>query len=102
MGTQTNTQDGDMGKYGGFALAQVKALFNIPKERENTERMNGNFNGRLQWVLDTGASYHMSSNVHAFTNLFKFPVEITIKGPSGTMGKVQEAGTINLDHGRIL
>ena len=42
--------------------------------------MSGKCHGSLQWVLNSGACYHMSSNVHGFNNLFKLPYGINIKG----------------------
>jgi len=87
--------EGELSKYGGFTPAQVEALFNLFKERENKERMNG----KQQWVLDTGASYH---NIHLFIDMFKLSSEIKIVGPNGELASVKEAGTIDFGNYMVL
>ena len=57
-------------------------------------------NGK-QWVLDSRASYHMTSELDIFANLFKFPKAIKILGPNGKVALVKEAGTIDLGNGLI-
>ena len=67
------------------------------KEREYKERMNGK-----QWVLDSRASYHMTSELDMLTNLFKFPEAMKILGPNGKVALTKELGTIDLGSELIL
>ena len=43
----------------------------------------------IDWVLDTGASYHMTSDFNAFTNLFDLVQIVYITLPDGKIVKVR-------------
>ena len=89
-------------KYGGFTPSQVEALFTLFKERENKEKMSGKYNGPLQWVLDSGASHHMTFNRNVFSQLYKLPAAIYITIPNGKEETVTEGGIVNLGNGLVL
>jgi len=50
----------------GLNPCQVEALFNMFKERERKDKINGKF-VTTKWVLDSGASYHMTSDLNTTT-----------------------------------
>jgi len=56
----------------------------------------------FDWVLDTEASYHMTSYLYALTALFDLAQPIYITLPDGKIVKVWQAGTVNLRHGLVL
>jgi len=89
-------------KYGGFTLAQVEALFSLFKERENKEKMSGKYGGPVQWVLDSGASHHMTFNRNIFSTLSRLPAAIYVTIPNGQEEIVTEGGTVNLGNGLVL
>ena len=52
---------------------QIEASFTLFNERENKDKLSGKNilpTDMIDWVLDTGASYHMTSDFNAFTDLF--------------------------------
>ena len=56
----------------------------------------------FDWGLDVGVSYHMTSEMHALTNLFYLPQVIYIALPDGEILKVRQAGIVDVGHGLIL
>jgi len=54
------------------------------------------------WVLDTGASYHMTSDLPALIDLFNLAQVVYIMLLDGKIVKVRQAGIVNLGHGIIL
>ena len=73
------------------------------KEEENQERLSGKKLpiASLEWILDSGASHHMTSNIIAINDLCDLPQAIYILIPNGIVVKVKQAGTVNLRHGLV-
>lgn len=74
------------------------------KAKENQERMSGkNFSVvAIQWVLDSRASHHMTSNPHIIQNLTQLTRPIFITGPSGEILVIEQAGTVVISPNLIL
>jgi len=55
----------------GLNTKQVDALFNLFKERKKQEKMSGKYLGTpsLQWVIDSGASHHMTPHIDVLDNM---------------------------------
>jgi len=54
--------------------------------------MSGKYNGPLEWVLDSGASHHMTFNHDIFSNISKLPTTIYVTIPNGKEEIVTEGG----------
>jgi len=52
--------------------------------------------GSLQWLLNLGASHHMTSNFAVLTNVHKLSVPIIISQPDGRQVKVEQACMVQL------
>jgi len=89
-------------KYGGFTPAQVKALFTLFKERKNKEKMSGKYKGPLEWVLDSGASHHMTFNRDILSNISKLPTTVYVTIPNDKEEIITIEGTVNLGNGLVL
>jgi len=55
-----------------------------------------------EWILDSGVSHHITSNLQAMTKLVQLPKIINITIPNGYTVAVREAGTVDLRHGLVL
>jgi len=74
--------------FAGFTQSQVDQLFALFKERQSQEmvkKMSGKHlhTGPMQWVLDLGASHHMTSNYAAFSHVYNLSLPIIISQPNG-------------------
>ena len=81
--------------------SQIDTLFALFKEREKKEKLTvkkGLATSIFGWVLDTCASYHMTSDMGALTSLFYLGQLLYITLPDGKIVKVRQAGTVNLGH----
>ena len=71
----------------GFTQSQVDNLFALFKERQNqeVEKMTGKSLNitPMQWVLDSGASHHMTSSFAALENVYNLSTPIVISQPDG-------------------
>ena len=88
----------------GFTQSQIDSLYAIFKEKESQERLSDkdrNFTSH-EWILDSGASFHMTSNITVVNELYDLAQVIYILIPNGIVVKVQWAGTVNLGHGLVL
>ena len=56
----------------------------------------------VAWVLDTGASHHMTSNLAAVNNGYTLSMPIYILQPHGRKIKVEKAGSVKLGPNIIL
>jgi len=70
-------------KYRGFTPAQVEALFSLFKEREDKEKMSGKYVRPVQWVLDSGASHHMTFDRNIFSTLSRLPAVVCVTITNG-------------------
>lgn len=70
-------------KYAGFTPTKVEAIFSLFKERDNKEKMSSKCYGPVQWVLDLGASHHMTFNRNIFSKFSKLPAAIYVTIPNG-------------------
>ncbi|KAJ8445616.1 hypothetical protein Cgig2_018557 [Carnegiea gigantea] len=61
-------------------MAHLEEIYAHFKDKESQDRMNGkSYNAILvQWVLDSGASHHMTNNDYILQNLVKLPKPIFI------------------------
>jgi len=71
------------------------------KEQEKQEKMSGKsfYKGNVKWVLDSGASHHMTSNkcvFESFHNLYK-PISIGLS--DGRIILVKKAGDVKQGSG---
>jgi len=64
--------------------------------------MTDKYDGPLQWVLDYGASHHMTFNYNVFYYFSKLPAVVHITMPNGKEEIVIEGGMENLGNGLIL
>ena len=60
------------GQFAGFSTSQVEELFNLFRERQSQERMSAKsfYSQPLQWVLDSGASHHMTPSIHVMSDVY--------------------------------
>jgi len=51
----------DAARIAGFTATQIDTLYALFNERDNQEKLSAKklFSPSLEWVLDTGASYHV-------------------------------------------
>lgn len=58
----------------------------------------GDVNGQCEWIVDTGATYHMTPNLSYLhsTKTFKTPILITL--PDGSIKIVKTVGNVRLNH----
>lgn len=85
----------------GFTKSQVDHLFTLFKERhhqEQSDKLSGKcfHTTPMQWVLDSGASHHMTSNFAALTNVYTLSIPIIISQSDGRQVKVEQAGMVQL------
>lgn len=84
-----------------ISSSQVDHLFALFKERQNQEKME-KMSGKclhitpMQWVLDLGASHHMTSNLDILANVYILKKPIIISQPDGHQVKVEKAGTVRI------
>ena len=80
-------------KYGGFTQEQVEILYSLFRERENEDKMSGKafISMSLPWVLDGGASHHITSNKNALCNKYKLAAPLL---PEGQSVQVEESGMV--------
>ena len=77
----------------GLSNSQIEALFALFKERENKHKLSGKNilpTDMIDWVLDTGASYHMTSDFNAFADLFDLVQIVYIMLPDDKIVKVRQ------------
>jgi len=53
----------------------------------------------VKWVLDSGASHHMTSNECVFENLHNLSEPVSIGLPNGRIVLVKQVGDVNLGVG---
>ena len=74
-------KDGPTARFRGLTSAQLEEVYAYFKEKESPERMTGkSFSAAMvQWVLDSGASHHMTNNASIVRKLVKLskPIFIT-------------------------
>ena len=82
-------------KFGGLSVAQLEELYAFFKAKEQQERTSGkNFCViNLQWVLDSGASHHMTNNFHILYDVIRLPRPIYITTANDETITVQVAET---------
>lgn len=73
----------------------------MSKDRERKEKMSGK-SQPSQWVLDSGASHHMTSNIHVFANLHILSEPINIGLTDRRIIVAEKAGKMNLVGGLTL
>jgi len=56
----------------------------------------------MDWVLDTGASHHMTSNLATLTNIYTLSTPVFISQLDGRQVKVEKAGLVKLGPNIIL
>jgi len=56
----------------------------------------------VDWVLDTGAFHHMTSNLATLTNIYTLSTPVFICQPDGRQVKVEKAGLVKLGPNIIL
>ena len=56
----------------------------------------------LHWILDTGASHHMTANFPALTHIYTLSLPITISQPNGRQVLIEKAGMVKLGPDIIL
>jgi len=83
VATDKQNKEEDAGKrnrFGGLSATQLKELYAFFKAKEQQEKKSGkNFCAiNLQWVLDSGASHHMTSNFHILQDVIRLPRPIYI------------------------
>ncbi|KAL0386181.1 UNVERIFIED_CONTAM: hypothetical protein Sradi_3012400 [Sesamum radiatum] len=91
----------------------MKALKRIPNDpiqancAENYAGLHYSFSGigyldKTSWIIDSGATIHMCSDLHAFTLLQKSSTVSSIFLPNGTKTQVTQSGPINLSPNLVL
>ena len=55
-----------------------------------------------EWIIDSGASDHMTGNVKCVTNPRALTTEYKINLPDGETSKITHCGTVNLENGLSL
>jgi len=71
------------------------------KQRERKDKMNGKFVS-TKWVLDSGASYHMTSDLHILFNLHSLDEPVHISFPDGIMIIAKKAGQVKVRENLVL
>ena len=79
-------------------------LYALFKEKENQEKLSGKkySSTSLEWILDSDASYPMTSNITIINDLYDLLQAIFILIPNGVVIKVKQAGMVNLGHDCLL
>jgi len=94
-GKSREEEDGDEGhaRFDGLSKAQLEELYAYFKEKETQERMTGKrFSaGSMQWILDSGASHHMTNRINLIQNLVKLPEPIFITTTNNVTVMVEKA-----------
>jgi len=82
--------------FGGLTSAQLEEVYAYFKEKESQEHMTGkSFSAAMvQWVLDNGASHHMTNNASIIRKLVKLSEPIFITTANKVTVVVEQVGTV--------
>ncbi|XP_074299668.1 uncharacterized protein LOC141630800 [Silene latifolia] len=83
------------------ALEELGKLLQARKNDMETARLNGNFSSPFTWIIDTGASHHMSGCLSHFSNL-KIISPLSVGLPNGDLTVATQSGDIRLSSRLIL
>ena len=77
-------------------MAHLEEMYAYFKDKESQDGINGkSYNAiSVQWVLDSGASHHMTNNAYILQNLVKLPKPIFITTANKVTVMVEEARAI--------
>ncbi|KAJ8441288.1 hypothetical protein Cgig2_013395 [Carnegiea gigantea] len=91
VGAQTQGSNCEEG-FAGFRSSQGR------QNQEKIEKMSGKCSHitPIQWILDLGASHHMTSNFDILTNVYNLKTPIIILQPYGRQVKVEKASTVRI------
>ncbi|XP_074266497.1 uncharacterized protein LOC141589772 [Silene latifolia] len=89
----------DFNKLDARELEEISQMWKNRKT-ENSDRLSGNFS-TLSWIIDTGASHHMSGCLSHFTNIHSIkPLSVGL--PNGDLAIANQSGDIYLSPRLIL
>lgn len=92
-----------------FTTAQLQHLLSMMPGSKDTEDDESPFSGMIdskaggahsgKWIIDSGASDHMTATLNILENVRQAPLNFTIKLPTGAKALITHVGDLVLDNG---